>query len=167
MVFVAKPIFNFFGKEDGSVFDPNMLISCQISGLVSISASCNCVSTQTSLVIGAIGAILFMFSKRILNRLEIDDPLNVTSIHLVCGVWGLISAGLFADTKGLVNQNNSTLIFSQLIGAAAIFTWAAVISFVFFYGLQWLHILRIGEVLEVVGLDYHEINLIDRNDHID
>jgi hypothetical protein len=30
-----------------------------------------------------------------------------------------------------------------------------------------LRILRIGEVLEVVGLDYHEVNLFERSDHIE
>lgn len=30
-----------------------------------------------------------------------------------------------------------------------------------------LHILRIGEVLEVVGLDYYEVNLINGNEFLD
>lgn len=44
--------------------------------------------------------------------------------------------------------------------------WSLLVAYVFFYGLHYLKILRVGEILEIVGLDYHEINLVDRDDHI-
>lgn len=81
-----------------------------MAGLVSISASCINISFTNSLVVGAVGATLFMISKRILYRLEIDDPLNVTSIHLVCGVWGLLAEGIFDKNTGLVYSNNPAQI---------------------------------------------------------
>jgi hypothetical protein len=37
----------------------------------------------------------------------------------------------------------------------------------FFYGLNYLKMLRIGEILEVVGLDYLEVSLADRDGHIE
>lgn len=45
--------------------------------------------------------ILFNFEiyqnlKKFLNR-KIDDAIGATPIHLVGGIWGLISVGLFAD----------------------------------------------------------------------
>jgi len=95
MVVVAKPIFYIFGKEDGSKFDPYTLMSCQLAGLVSISSSINVVSSTSSLFIGAIATIIFLIVKRILHRIEIDDPLNIVSIHLACGVWGLVAVGIF------------------------------------------------------------------------
>lgn len=95
MIFVAKPIFNFFGREEGSMFDPMMLMGCQLAGLVSISSCCNTVSPESSIFIGVIAGVIFMIAKRVLNRLEFDDPLNIVSIHLFCGLWGLCAAGIF------------------------------------------------------------------------
>jgi Amt family ammonium transporter len=48
-----------------------------------------------ALTIGVIAAILFQIIKNFLHRMEIDDPLNIVSIHLVCGLWGLIATGFF------------------------------------------------------------------------
>ncbi len=45
--------------------------------------------------------------------------------------------------------------------------WSLILSCCFFYGLQYLKMLRIGEVLEVVGLDYYEVSLNDRDSHIE
>lgn len=56
--------------------------------------------------------------------------------------------------------NNSNRPVVQIIGASAIIMWSLLVSLVFFYGLHYLKILRVGEILEIVGLDYHEINLV-------
>ena len=37
----------------------------------------------------------------------------------------------------------------------------------FFYSLNYLKMLRVGEILEVVGLDYFEVNMTDRDQHIE
>jgi ammonia channel protein AmtB len=95
MVVIAKPIFNIFGKEEESTFDPETLMSCQLAGLVSISSSCSVVGLVSSLFIGIIASVLFLISKRFLHRMEIDDPLNIVSIHLVGGFWGLLATGIF------------------------------------------------------------------------
>lgn len=95
MVVIARPVFNIFGKEESSAFDPATLMSCQLAGLVSISSSTCLVGLVPSVIIGGVASICFLISKRLINRLEIDDPLNIVSIHLVCGLWGLLAAGIF------------------------------------------------------------------------
>ena len=66
LIFVGRPIVNFFGKEEGSAFDPVMIVNCQMAGLVAISASCTCVEHYSSCIIGVIASILFMTSRVIL-----------------------------------------------------------------------------------------------------
>ena len=95
MVIVAKPIFNIFGKEEGSSFDPITLMSCQLAGLVSISSSSGVVAKVPALIIGAVASIIFLICKRFLHLIEIDDPLNIVSIHFACGFWGLLATGVF------------------------------------------------------------------------
>ena len=33
------------------------------------------------------------------DRVKLDDPVGATSVHLLCGVFGTITVGLFADPK--------------------------------------------------------------------
>jgi len=105
-----------------------------MAGLVGISASCNSVDIKISCLIGAVSSIVFMTSRAILKRFEIDDPLNVTSLHLVCGVWGLLAAGIFSNVHGIVDSASPYLITTQIYGILAIFGWAFSTSYLFFIG---------------------------------
>ncbi len=118
-------------------------------------------------MIGAVASVCFLISKRLINRMEIDDPLNIVSIHLICGFWGLIAAGIFQENTGLIDTGSSDRLIVQLIGAASIFGMSLLVAGCLFYILSQLKILRVGEILEVVGLDYFEISLTDRDDHIE
>ena len=39
---------------------------------------------------------------KLLRRLQIDDPLEASSIHFACGVWGGIATGFFAKDNGVI-----------------------------------------------------------------
>ena len=47
-----------------------------MAGLVSVSASCRGVSKEASILIGVAGSFLFMFSKKLMLKFEVDDGLN-------------------------------------------------------------------------------------------
>ena len=111
-----------------------MAINCQMAGLVGISGACNCVSLSLSCLIGAVSSLVYMISRATLKRFEVDDPLNVTSIHLMCGIWGLIAVGLFANETGIVISGNPYLITTQMYGIFAIIGWAFTTSYLFFLG---------------------------------
>jgi Amt family ammonium transporter len=66
LIFVGRPILNFLGKEEGSAFDPVIIINCQIAGIVAISASCSRVEHYNSCIIGVVASFLFMTSRVIL-----------------------------------------------------------------------------------------------------
>lgn len=105
MIFATRPIINFIGKVDEiSIYDPITLLGCFMAGLISIGASCQNVALESALIIGPIGTILFMLSKKILLKMEIDDALNQFSIHGVCGFWGLMAAGIFDQKKGTLRS---------------------------------------------------------------
>jgi ammonia channel protein AmtB len=77
MIFATRPIINFIGKVDEiSIYDPITLLGCFMAGLISIGSSCQNVALESALIIGPIGTILFMLSKKILLKMEIDDALN-------------------------------------------------------------------------------------------
>tara|TARA_B110000285_G_C15055808_1_gene579492 strand:+ start:796 stop:945 length:150 start_codon:yes stop_codon:yes gene_type:complete len=38
----------------------------------------------------------------IIERFEIDDPLDITEVHGFCGIWSVISVGIFDIDKGFL-----------------------------------------------------------------
>ena len=71
-----------------------------------------------------------------LEYLRIDDPIGAVPVHMVCGIWGTVSLGLFATgaygvptptgadistvVKGLFYGGGATQLVSQVIGSGAI-----------------------------------------------
>lgn len=82
----------------------NVHILCNgiLAGLVSVTAACARIELWAAAVVGTFGGIIFYYSRTVFHRFEIDDPLEVTEIHAVCGIWSLLAVGLFDVKTGLV-----------------------------------------------------------------
>ena len=76
--------------------DLSMILNGCLAGLVAITAPCAWVSVGSSLVIGLIAGVLVVVAVLFFDRLRLDDPVGALSVHLVNGVWGTLSIGLFA-----------------------------------------------------------------------
>ena len=82
-----------FGKPDLTMCANGLL-----AGLVAITAPCAFVHPVAAVVIGAIAGILVVYSVLIVDQVfKLDDPVGAISVHGVCGAWGVLSLGLFAD----------------------------------------------------------------------
>jgi ammonium transporter, Amt family len=57
-------------------------------------------------LIGVVGSCIYSTTKRLLERFEIDDPLDNSSIHGFCGIWSILAVGIFDETEGLVITGN-------------------------------------------------------------
>ena len=77
--------------------DLSMTLNGCLAGLVAITAPCAFVSVGSSLIIGLIAGVLVVFAVLFFDKVKIDDPVGATSVHLVCGVFGTIAVGLFAQ----------------------------------------------------------------------
>lgn len=73
-----------------------------LGGLVGVTASCNNVSIAGAAGIGAISQLTYKVSTKLLYRWKVDDPIEASQIHGFCGVWGVISVGLFDLDVGLL-----------------------------------------------------------------
>merc|ERR1711871_1151800 len=78
------------------------MINGMLAGLVSVTAGCSVFHPMPTVAIGLLGGAIYMAASEGFLWVKVDDPLDAAAIHGVCGVWGLIAVGLFANgTDGL------------------------------------------------------------------
>jgi len=83
-----------------------------VAGLVSITPAAGFVSLSASLIIGLVAGVLGFYSVAVLKqRMGYDDSLDAFGVHGMCGVWGALATGLFANPA--VNANASGLFYGN------------------------------------------------------
>ena len=135
-----------FGKADLT-----MALNGALAGLVAITAEPSTPTPALATLFGAIGGVLVVFSILTLDKLKIDDPVGAISVHGVVGLLGLL---LVPFTNG---ENAS--FSGQLIGAATIFGWVFVTSFVAWFLIKLVMGLRVTEEEEFEGVDMSECGM--------
>jgi Amt family ammonium transporter len=155
------------GKPDASMSANGLL-----AGLVAITAPSGFVNPIASAIIGLIAGVLVCLSVSFVeNRLKVDDPVGAISVHGACGLWGVLSVGLFADgtsnyggawngvsgsVTGLFYGDASQLV-AQLVGISTLIGFV----FAFSYALNWVLDIFLGHRVsaesEVAGLDLPEM----------
>ena len=156
----------YLGKPDLS-----MIINGILAGLVGITASCAFVSLPWAAVIGAIAGVIVVFAVTFFDKIKIDDPVGATSVHLVCGIWGTLAVGLFAEgPAGALNLYEEGLgpIWGLLLGGGFQQVWAQVVGIISVGGITvllstifWLALkatlgIRVTAEEEIQGLDISE-----------
>ena len=130
------------------------LCNAVISGIVSITACCNNIELWAAAVIGFFACIIYHQTKRLLKRYEIDDPLDITQVHGICGFFAIVACGIFDIDRGFLRTGNASFLIVQLIGAACLALWSGTMSFLFFFVLKTVGRLRIFGLFEVLGVDF-------------
>jgi Amt family ammonium transporter len=141
--------------------DIGMSLNGALAGLVSITAGCANVSPLSAVMIGAIAGVLVVVAVLFFESVGIDDPVGAVSVHGVCGAWGTLAVGLFAQApfgtvNGLFFGGGAGLLGIQALGVFACFVWTMVTSFVMFTAIRLILGLRVNEDEEMDGLDYGE-----------
>jgi Amt family ammonium transporter len=162
MAAIASGIVSFLLKKrvhgyTNPIYDLNALTNGILAGLVSITAPCSNVEVYSSLIIGAIGGIVYVLSSHLLNKMHVDDPLEAFPVHGACGIWGTFALGLFDESVGVFYGNNGEQLGHQCIGIVAITAWTSILCFVLFNSLKRCDKLRVDRVVEEMGMDayYH------------
>jgi ammonium transporter, Amt family len=152
----------YLGKPDLS-----MIINGILAGLVGVTASCAWVNVPNSAIIGTIAGILVVFAVTFFDNLKIDDPVGATSVHLVCGVWGTLAVGLFADgpttgiytagpAAGLLVGGGFGQLWAQLVGIVSVGGMTVLLSTIFWVALKAMLGIRVTPAEEAEGLDIGE-----------
>lgn len=155
------------GKPDASMSGNGLL-----AGLVAITAPSGFVNPTGSAIIGFIAGVLVCLSVTFVeNKLKVDDPVGAISVHGTCGLWGVLSVGLFADgtsnyggswngvtgsVTGLFYGDASQLV-AQIVGIATLVGFVFSFSFVLNWILDILVGQRVSAETEIAGLDIPEM----------
>jgi Amt family ammonium transporter len=142
--------------------DCSMTLNGLLAGLVGITAPCAVVSPGASIVIGFIAGILVVLSVEFIDKiLKVDDPVGAASVHLVCGIFGTLAVGIWANAPedgvlGLLHGGGLTQLGIQGLGVLAVGAWAGIISLILFLLIKVIFGLRVTPKVEMMGLDLAE-----------
>lgn len=149
-------VWKRFGKPDLS-----MAMNGALAGLVAVTAPCGFIDPWAAMVIGAIGGVLVVFGVEMLDKLKIDDPVGAFPVHGICGIWGTLAVGIFANPKvgdytGFIYGGNPTQLGIQMVGVVAVIGFVAISMGLVFKVIDLTIGLRVSEKEELQGLDICE-----------
>jgi Amt family ammonium transporter len=150
--------------------DPSMMANGMLAGMVAITAPCAFVNASGAFIIGGIAGFLVCVSVFFIEqKLKIDDPVGATSVHMVCGAFGVLSVGLFADgsygdglngVKGGVRglfYGDAGQLMAQIITITANFVFVFIASYLCFKLIEVTIGNRVSAEVEMEGLDIPEM----------
>jgi Amt family ammonium transporter len=130
-----------------------------VAGLVAITPSCSSVTPLGAIAIGLIAGVVCAMAVGLKYKLGFDDSLDVVGVHLVGGLWGTLSVGLFASASttagvdGLFYGGGLDQLWRQAVGAFAVLIYSFVLTFVIGWLIQRTIGFRITEDEEITGID--------------
>jgi Amt family ammonium transporter len=129
-------------------------INAMITGMVSICASCNRVHPWAAAVIGGIAALIMLAISWLMNRFEVDDPLDAVAVHFGGGLWGVLAAPFFSK-QGLLYGHSSAgkELGSHVAAVVVIVVWTGGLCTAMFGILKYLGMLRVDRETEILGMD--------------
>jgi Amt family ammonium transporter len=156
--------------------DPGMMVNGMLAGLVAITAPCAFTSPAYSALIGALAGVLVVYAAQFIDeKLKVDDPVGAVAVHGVCGSFGVLAVGIFANGSygGAWNGSDVTAVegvvkgeFGQL-GAQAlgvVVLWTVIFGIAFgFFKIQNAIMkggIRPSAEMELAGMDLPEMGAL-------
>lgn len=147
-------------------YDLVSALNAVLGGLVSITAGCSVVYDWSAIVIGVIGAFVYIFSAELLVKFKIDDPIGAAPVHGFCGIWGVLAVGIFGNTDDVFTAYTCTIEANAALGAQqlgtqivfilAVIGWCLLTVTPVVVALKVLKLLRVSPEEELAGLDESE-----------
>jgi ammonium transporter, Amt family len=159
--------------------DPSMLCNGMLAGLVAITAPCAFVQPWGAAAIGLVAGVLVVYSVFFFERIGVDDVVGAISVHGTCGLWGVISVGIFATgeygagwngvvrdafvqaygsdgVRGILYGDPSQLVM-QLIDVGVLAAFGFGMAYIWFKVSDLITPIRVPAATELEGLDGPEM----------
>ena len=134
-----------------------------VAGLVAITPACAFVDPWAAVVIGFVAGILCSLAVGLKYIFNIDDSLDVVGVHLVGGIWGSLSLGIFGTAAvnsigldGLLYGGGTELLMKQLLGVGLVFAYSFIVTLIIGVAIEKTMGFRIKRENELEGIDLIE-----------
>ena len=134
-----------------------------VAGLVAITPACAFVAPWAAVVIGLVAGGLCALAVSIKYALGFDDSLDVVAVHLVGGIWGSLSIGLFGTSAvnsigldGMFYGGGTTLLLKQALGVGMVLAYSFFATLVIGFIIEKTIGFRVKKDAEVEGVDLSE-----------
>lgn len=134
-----------------------------VAGLVAITPACAFVAPWAAVVIGLVAGALCALAVSIKYALGFDDSLDVVAVHLVGGIWGSLSIGLFGTSvvnslglDGVFYGGGTTLLLKQALGVGLVLAYSFVATLIIGFIIEKTIGFRVKPAAEIEGIDLSE-----------
>ena len=134
-----------------------------VSGLVAITPACAFVAPWAAVVIGFIAGILCSLAVSLKYKFGFDDSLDVVGVHLVGGIWGSLSIGLFGASAvnsigldGIFYGGGTELMVKQLLGVGVVAAYSFIATLIIGFAIEKTIGFRVTREVEIEGIDLKE-----------
>ena len=138
-----------------------------VAGLATITPASGTVGPAGALLIGFLaGSVCFYATQMVKSYFKIDDSLDVSPVHGVGGMLGIIMLAMVGNPDGFLGSGASGIsengMFAQLKlqleGIFVIGIWTIVATYAILKAMNAFTSIRVSEEAESEGLDIHEHN---------
>ena len=134
-----------------------------VSGLVAITPACAFVAPWAAVVIGFLAGIICSVAVGMKYLFNFDDSLDVVGVHLVGGIWGSLSIGLFGSSAvnsigldGLFYGGGSALLGKQALAVAMVAGYSFLATLIIGLAIEKTIGFRVTKESELEGVDFNE-----------
>jgi ammonium transporter, Amt family len=134
-----------------------------VAGLVAITPACAFVAPWAAVLIGLFAGIFCALAVGLKYLFNFDDSLDVVGVHLIGGLWGCLSIGLFGSSSinslgldGLFYGGGATLLGKQAFGAFFVLTYSFIVTLIIGFIIDKTIGFRVKPEAEIAGIDYDQ-----------
>jgi len=142
--------------------DCGTIANAYLGGMVANGAGMDSYDPYEAIIVGACGGLIYTLLCVLFEKLHLDDALEAFQLHGGCGTTGVICAAFFRKDVGVFFINPGSIIGDQIFCWFMISIWSFGWSYLVFFTLHKIGILRVSLKTEIVGYDY-----IDNADNLD
>ncbi|MEL6201906.1 MAG: ammonium transporter [Pseudomonadota bacterium] len=128
--------------------DVTMVLNGALAGLVSITAEPLAPTVGASILTGAVGGAIVVFTVPLLDKLKIDDVVGAIPVHLFAGIWGTLAVAFYTGNWA-----------AQITGIVAYGVFTVVLSLIVWFILKAVLGIRASEEDEMMGMDKAEVGV--------
>lgn len=124
-----------------------------VAGLVAITPACANLAPGWALLLGVVAGVVCALAVELKFKLGFDDSLDVVGIHLVGGLVGTLSLGLFAIETGLFTGGGLGQLAVQAVAALGVLAYSFAVAFGIGFVIEKTLGFRIRNEDELAGVD--------------